>query len=206
MSGGVCRDAGKRVLRRADAVSRRFRWETEHLTEGNTVNTDNPYNLDMESTEPQAMCSGRAGEEVLKETFRDYFGGLNYFFAAEQAELTYAMLLRISVLTRRNTATTPTAMLRSIRGIPPKAKQESCTSGSGTESSMPAVSITSGFRKCNCCSSEACVCRPLSERHRAMSGAFRKENDEGHSGLCRRCRGASHRLTQGRYFYGFQQL
>ena len=54
------------------------------------MNTDNPYNLDMESTEPQAMCSGRAGEEVLKETFRDYFGGLNYFFAAEQAELTYA--------------------------------------------------------------------------------------------------------------------
>ena len=32
----------------------------------------------------------RDGEEVLKETFRDYFGGLNYFFAAEQAELTYA--------------------------------------------------------------------------------------------------------------------
>ena len=53
------------------------------------MNTDNPYNLDMESTEPQAMCSERAGEEVLKETFRDYFGGLNYFFAAEQAELTY---------------------------------------------------------------------------------------------------------------------
>ena len=51
------------------------------------MNTDNPYNLDMESTEPQAMCSERAGEEVLKETFRDYFGGLNYFFAAEQAEL-----------------------------------------------------------------------------------------------------------------------
>ena len=54
------------------------------------MNTDNPYNLDMESTEPQAMCSGRAGEEVLKETFRDYFGGLNYFFASEQAELTYS--------------------------------------------------------------------------------------------------------------------
>ena len=60
------------------------------MTVENTVNTDNPYNLDMESTEPQAMCSGRAGEEVLKETFSDYFGGLNYFFAAEQAELTYA--------------------------------------------------------------------------------------------------------------------
>ena len=36
------------------------------------------------------MCSERAGEEVLKERFRDYFAGLNYFFAAEQAELTYA--------------------------------------------------------------------------------------------------------------------
>ena len=54
------------------------------------MNTDNPHNLDMESTEPQAMCSERAGEEVLKETFSDYFGGLNYFFASEQAELTYA--------------------------------------------------------------------------------------------------------------------
>ncbi len=31
------------------------------------MNTDNPYNLDMESTEPQAMCSERAGEEVLKD-------------------------------------------------------------------------------------------------------------------------------------------
>lgn len=156
------------------------------------MNTDNPYNLDMESTEPQAMCSGRAGEEVLKETFRDYFGGLNYFFAAEQAELTYADVVAHIGVDPSDTATTPTAMLRSIRGIPPKAKQESCTSGSGTESSMPAVSITSGFRKCNCCSSEACVCRPLSERHRAMSGAFRKEKDEGHSGLCRRCRGFPH--------------
>ena len=31
------------------------------------MNTDNPHNLDMESTEPQAMCSERAGEEVLKD-------------------------------------------------------------------------------------------------------------------------------------------
>ena len=49
---------------------------------------DNPYNLDIESTETQAVSDERADESVLTETFREYFGGLNYFFAADQAELT----------------------------------------------------------------------------------------------------------------------
>lgn len=54
------------------------------------MNIDNPYNLDFESTETQAMCGQRAKEAVLKETFADFFGGLNYFFATEQANYTYA--------------------------------------------------------------------------------------------------------------------
>lgn len=54
------------------------------------MNVDNPYNLDLESTETQTVSESRADESVLKETFSVYFGGLNYFFAAEQAELTLA--------------------------------------------------------------------------------------------------------------------
>ncbi len=53
------------------------------------MNKDNPYNLDMESSKAQAMSDKRAGEDVLKETFGEYFGGLNYFFASEQENLTY---------------------------------------------------------------------------------------------------------------------
>ena len=53
------------------------------------MNVDNPYNLDLESTEAQTISENRADEPVLKETFKEYFGGLNYFFAAEQADLTF---------------------------------------------------------------------------------------------------------------------
>ena len=52
------------------------------------MNVDNPYNLDLESTEAQTLSENRADESVLKETFKEYFGGLNYFFAAEQADFT----------------------------------------------------------------------------------------------------------------------
>ena len=52
------------------------------------MNVDNPYNLDLESTEAQTISENRADESVLKETFKEYFGGLNYFFAAEQADFT----------------------------------------------------------------------------------------------------------------------
>ena len=52
------------------------------------MNIDNPYNLDMESTEAQAVSDNRAEKSVLIETFKEYFGGLNYFFAAEQADFT----------------------------------------------------------------------------------------------------------------------
>ena len=36
------------------------------------------------------MSNVRVSEAVLKKTFKEYFGGLNYFFATEQANLTYA--------------------------------------------------------------------------------------------------------------------
>ena len=52
------------------------------------MNVDNPYNLNPESTETQTVGENRADESVLKETFKEYFGGLNYFFAAEQADFT----------------------------------------------------------------------------------------------------------------------
>ena len=36
------------------------------------------------------MSNVRVSEAVLKKIFKEYFGGLNYFFATEQANLTYA--------------------------------------------------------------------------------------------------------------------
>ena len=45
------------------------------------MNVDNPYNLNLESTESQTVSENRADESVLKETFKDFFGELNYFFA-----------------------------------------------------------------------------------------------------------------------------
>lgn len=36
------------------------------------------------------MSNVRVSEAVLKKTFKEYFGGLNYFFATEQENLTYA--------------------------------------------------------------------------------------------------------------------
>lgn len=57
-------------------------------SEGDTMDINDRYDLDLGSTEPQAVSEDRADEAVLKETFKDYFGGLNYFFAAEQADLT----------------------------------------------------------------------------------------------------------------------
>lgn len=54
------------------------------------MSADNPYNLDMTSARVQPMCEKRAGEAILKETFLEYFGGLNYFIDSEQANLIYA--------------------------------------------------------------------------------------------------------------------
>lgn len=54
------------------------------------MSVDNPYNLDLESTEAQAVSDKRVSETVLKETFRDYFGEMNFFFATKQAELTFS--------------------------------------------------------------------------------------------------------------------
>lgn len=45
------------------------------------MNTENPYNIDMKSTEPQAMSEKRAGTAILAETLKDYFGALNFFAA-----------------------------------------------------------------------------------------------------------------------------
>ena len=52
------------------------------------MNVDNPYNLNLESTDSQTVSENRADESVLKETFKKFFGGLNYFFAAEQVDFT----------------------------------------------------------------------------------------------------------------------
>ena len=51
--------------------------------------SENPYNLDMKSTEAQPMSKERASAEVLRETFQTYLGGYNYFEGTEQANLTY---------------------------------------------------------------------------------------------------------------------
>ncbi len=52
------------------------------------MNVDNPYNLNLESTEAQTVSDNRVDKAVLKEIFKEYFGGLNYFFATEKAEFT----------------------------------------------------------------------------------------------------------------------
>ena len=49
-------------------------------------------NIDMKSTEEQAVCDERAGVEVLSETFNTYLGGLNYFPGTDKEKLTYADL------------------------------------------------------------------------------------------------------------------
>ncbi len=57
-----------------------------------------PYNLDIESTDFQPMSRERATKTVLKETFTEYFGGLNYFFGTERVNLTYeAVVAHIGV-------------------------------------------------------------------------------------------------------------
>ena len=43
------------------------------------MNVDNPYNLDLNSVKTQPMSNKRANGEVLRETFKNYFGELNYF-------------------------------------------------------------------------------------------------------------------------------
>lgn len=53
------------------------------------MNTENPYNIDMKSTEPQAMSEKRAGTAILAETLKDYFGALNFFAGSDQENLTY---------------------------------------------------------------------------------------------------------------------
>ena len=44
------------------------------------MEADNPYNLDMNSTESQSMSDKRASEAVLKKTFTEYM----YFPVAAQ--------------------------------------------------------------------------------------------------------------------------
>lgn len=56
---------------------------------GNSGGNSNPYNLDMKSTEAQAMSTERASIDVLRETAQTYLGGLNYFEGTEQANYTY---------------------------------------------------------------------------------------------------------------------
>ena len=42
-------------------------------SEGDTMNVDDRYNLNLESTESQTVSENRADESVLKETFKEYF-------------------------------------------------------------------------------------------------------------------------------------
>ncbi len=53
------------------------------------MSKENPYNIDIKSTEPQAMSKKRAGTAVLAETLKDYFGGLNFFAGSDKENLTY---------------------------------------------------------------------------------------------------------------------
>lgn len=53
------------------------------------VSKENPYNIDIKSTEPQAMSKKRAGAAILAETLKDYFGGLNFFAGSDKENLTY---------------------------------------------------------------------------------------------------------------------
>lgn len=55
----------------------------------NNTENNNPYNLDMKSTEKQKMSADRASKDVLRETAQTYLAGLNYFEGTDQATLTY---------------------------------------------------------------------------------------------------------------------
>lgn len=63
--------------------------QIESQAESQVSENQNPYNLDMKSTEVQPMSKERASKEVLRETATTYFGGFNYFEDTEQANLTY---------------------------------------------------------------------------------------------------------------------
>ena len=87
------------------------------------MNTENPYNIDMKSTEPQAMSEKRAGTAILAETWKDYFGALNFFAGSDQENLTYEDVVAHIGSILRNTVMTPNGTYGFIRGMPPKAMQ-----------------------------------------------------------------------------------
>lgn len=113
------------------------------------MNVDNPYNLDLKSTEPQAISENRADESVLKETFKEYFGGLNYFFAAEQADLTLEDVIAHIGVDPSEYRYDAKQEAQIYSWYAAKAKQECCMSGLRTASSTLAAHTISVFRKCH---------------------------------------------------------
>ena len=122
---------------------------TVYNGEGDTMNVDNPYNLNLESTEAQAVSENRADESVLKETFKEFFGGLNYFFAAEQADFSLEDVIAHIGVDPSEYRTMLSGRRRFIHGMQRKAKQECCMSGLRMASSTLAAHTISVFRKCH---------------------------------------------------------
>lgn len=56
--------------------------------EGDTMNVDNPYNLNPEASETQAVSDHRADESVPGD-FQGIFRRIELFLAAEQADFTF---------------------------------------------------------------------------------------------------------------------
>lgn len=87
------------------------------------MSKENPYNIDIKSTEPQAMSKKRAGTAILAETLKDYFGGLNFFAGSDKENLTYENVVAHIGVALRNTVMMPNGIYGFIRGMPPKARR-----------------------------------------------------------------------------------
>lgn len=112
------------------------------------MNVDNPYNLDLNSVKTQPMSNKRANEEVLRETFKNYFGELNYFFATEQANLTYADVVAHIGVDPSEYRYDDERKAQIYSWYAAEAKPVLCMSGLRTANSMLAVYIIWVFRKC----------------------------------------------------------
>ena len=123
--------------------------QTVYNGEGDTMNVDNPYNLNLESTEAQTVSENRADESVLKGTFKDYFGGLNYFFAAEQADFTLGDVIAHIDVDPSEYRYDAEREAQIYSWYSAKGKARVLHVGLRTASPTLAAHIISGFRKCH---------------------------------------------------------
>ena len=107
----------------------------------NNTENNNPYNLDMKSTEKQKMSAERASKDVLRETAQTYLAGLNYFEGTEQANLTYNDL-KEHIGVDASSYRYDESRMCELYGTPTVTIPQFCIYGSWTANSMPAALLT----------------------------------------------------------------